>query len=277
MASQNRKDKKTDSKTRLISDMFSGGFDVSVGPAGFSDVYRRFERISASVFFLSSAVQSTRQHHGAAPSDVLFKKTEEAALAVLEEASHLSNGFRDDTSLSVRRIAHRCVHLTSLIRMLAAARCVSVANTELLVRATEEALMVATSLQDSSLAEDVVFTRDDLIPLADARVAHPNTAPKETVRSKVPQAGHATAPRYGAAHTTEAPTAVRESTLRASSNREEVALSVLRKFGALGIKDIAVHMPDCGEKTVQRLLASLTQKGLVRKEGEKRWSKYHVV
>ncbi len=43
------------------------------------------------------------------------------------------------------------------------------------------------------------------------------------------------------------------------------------------IKDISSVMKDCSEKTIQRELIDSVQKGLLRKEGERRWSRYFLV
>lgn len=195
--------------------------------------------------------------------DTLFSEVEEVALNVLKDAASLCGGFRDDTGLSVRDLRQRCVHLVSLVRMLAAARCVSVPNTDMLVRAIEDALTVVINLQHSSLAEDVVLTRDDLLPAFSGGAESSNV--RDVVKKVVKQAS----PRSDTAHTAAVSVnSAPRSALGSVGGREEVTLSVLRKFGALGIKDIAIHMPDCGEKTVQRLLANLVKKGLVLKEGK---------
>jgi DNA-binding transcriptional ArsR family regulator len=54
-------------------------------------------------------------------------------------------------------------------------------------------------------------------------------------------------------------------------------LEVVRKRGSASIKDIASDVPELGEKTIQRELAALIEEGLVRKEGERRWSVYKPV
>lgn len=43
------------------------------------------------------------------------------------------------------------------------------------------------------------------------------------------------------------------------------------------IKDISLSFTDCSEKTIQRELNSLVLKGLLKKTGAKRWSRYSVV
>jgi len=62
-----------------------------------------------------------------------------------------------------------------------------------------------------------------------------------------------------------------------SNDRKGQVLEMLKTRGALGIKDIARTITDCSEKTIQRLLNTLIQEGSVKKEGERRWSTYHLV
>ncbi|MEK7179089.1 MAG: hypothetical protein AAB727_02430 [Patescibacteria group bacterium] len=59
--------------------------------------------------------------------------------------------------------------------------------------------------------------------------------------------------------------------------RHEAIVGLLRTKGHADIKDIAGAMPQCGEKTVQRELATLVSRGIIKKIGEKRWSKYTLV
>lgn len=69
----------------------------------------------------------------------------------------------------------------------------------------------------------------------------------------------------------------KKNTNRHSSvGRQDIIVSLLKKNKELGIKDFTVSIKDCSEKTIQRELASLVSKGLIKKEGEKRWSKYSI-
>lgn len=60
------------------------------------------------------------------------------------------------------------------------------------------------------------------------------------------------------------------------SNRQEVILNVLHSQSNLTIKDFAKVIKDCSEKTIQRELIDLMNKGLIKKEGERRWSRYSL-
>lgn len=57
-------------------------------------------------------------------------------------------------------------------------------------------------------------------------------------------------------------------------DREEAILSIIKNKGQVSIKDISHLIRGVSEKTIQRELASLTERGKVVKRGERRWSTY---
>ena len=60
------------------------------------------------------------------------------------------------------------------------------------------------------------------------------------------------------------------------NNRQDIILSMLKSGVKLSVKDFAMNIKDCSEKTIQRELLSLVSKGVLKKEGERRWSKYFL-
>lgn len=60
------------------------------------------------------------------------------------------------------------------------------------------------------------------------------------------------------------------------NNRQEIIINLLKTKSNLTIKDVAQVVTDCSEKTIQRELISLVEKGIVIREGERRWSKYSL-
>ncbi|MCX6703279.1 MAG: hypothetical protein NTV02_01130 [Candidatus Zambryskibacteria bacterium] len=61
------------------------------------------------------------------------------------------------------------------------------------------------------------------------------------------------------------------------TNRQSIIINLLKKKKDLTIKDIAQVIRDCSEKTIQRELIALIQIGVLKKVGERRWSKYSLV
>lgn len=62
-----------------------------------------------------------------------------------------------------------------------------------------------------------------------------------------------------------------------ADGRAAIILDVLKKQKSASIKALAAVITDCSEKTIQRELGHLIERGLVRKNGERRWSVYSLV
>ena len=59
--------------------------------------------------------------------------------------------------------------------------------------------------------------------------------------------------------------------------RQKAIIDALKDKKKLTVKEILSFMGDCGEKTVQRELYELIDRGVLKKVGEKRWSAYSFV
>jgi len=62
----------------------------------------------------------------------------------------------------------------------------------------------------------------------------------------------------------------------ASPDRRTRIQTILEAKGEATIKDISEIITDCSEKTVQRELNAMIEDNLVKRHGERRWSKYSV-
>jgi hypothetical protein len=78
-----------------------------------------------------------------------------------------------------------------------------------------------------------------------------------------------------------APTHVKPKTApmvsESKDDREKRVLDVIRDKGVVSIKDISTVIFDVSEKTIQRTLQLLIDKGQIKKEGERRWAKYQLI
>jgi len=59
-------------------------------------------------------------------------------------------------------------------------------------------------------------------------------------------------------------------------SRRESIISLIRKHGVVTIKDISTVISGCSEKTIQRELVSLVKDNVLKREGERRWSRYSL-
>lgn len=60
------------------------------------------------------------------------------------------------------------------------------------------------------------------------------------------------------------------------NNRQEIILNLLKKDSNLTIKDFTKVIKNCSEKTIQRELIVLVEKGFIKRVGERRWSTYSL-
>jgi hypothetical protein len=60
------------------------------------------------------------------------------------------------------------------------------------------------------------------------------------------------------------------------NSRQEIIIGMLKGGAKLTIKDFAKNIKNCSDKTIQRELITMLGKGLLKKEGERRWSKYFL-
>lgn len=67
-----------------------------------------------------------------------------------------------------------------------------------------------------------------------------------------------------------------ESSTAKKSQRQANILTILKGQSNLTIKDFSKFIRDCSEKTIQRELLELVDKGVIKKEGERRWSRYSL-
>ena len=58
------------------------------------------------------------------------------------------------------------------------------------------------------------------------------------------------------------------------NSRQNVIIALLKRKKEIMIKDVSPLIGGCGEKTIQRELSTMVQAGILRKMGEKRWSRY---
>lgn len=61
------------------------------------------------------------------------------------------------------------------------------------------------------------------------------------------------------------------------NQRKSIIINLLKRKKEVMIKDIVGLIENCSEKTIQRELLSLVEEGVIKKSGERRWTKYSLV
>lgn len=60
------------------------------------------------------------------------------------------------------------------------------------------------------------------------------------------------------------------------NKRQSIIINLLKRKKEVMIKDISSLISDCSEKTIQRELFALVDAGILKKEGERRWTRYSL-
>lgn len=60
------------------------------------------------------------------------------------------------------------------------------------------------------------------------------------------------------------------------NRRQSIIINLLKRKKDIMVKDISEIVHDCSEKTLQRELSDLVTQGILKKEGERRWTRYSL-
>jgi hypothetical protein len=205
-------------------------------------IYKRAERISAALFLVTAHVRN---------DDPIKMSVRSSALLLVQKAMSVHVSLRSEESLESYDLISTIRVCISQVRFLGIAGYVSHASVSTLVSALDELGHLVTSAQRSSLSELHHITPNDLIPRIESGALQRSPQPRDTVKGQKGQSEQ--------------------------SSRTERIIALLRTRELMGIRDIALTLPDYSEKMIQRELAGLVESGRVRKVGAKRWSRYGLV
>ncbi len=218
-------------------------------------VYRRAERLVAAIHLLTNHIDQ---------DEPTRRIAREKSAMLLGDVLEIRDELRTVGSQKIYSIVASVRQLISLVRILAVSGFVSFENADILTDALDELGSFIETSRRSSLSESVRFSREDLMDVRDS-MREPIKDNKDISNIKDIQV----------VKDTEQQIRHVPNQKDASINRRmEGILEVLRTGTDLGIKEIAVNLPEYSEKMIQRELADLIAMGKVQKIGLRRWSKY---
>ena len=206
--------------------------------------YLKTEKIAHVLVLLAQTAEPVRREEVSAAA----RRT----ASLCGEIAHLAAGELDASIVLADLFA-----LLSTVRILVSERALSAENGLILVGEIEQ---VAERLARGSHPSPFVSNDDFVVPLQEYQ--HP-------------MLGH---PMPGVASDTRHLAGIKDNRTKGQnkgqSERMSLILDLVRKRKSLSIKEIASVIRNCSEKTIQRELNILIERGLIRREGERRWSLY---
>jgi len=214
--------------------------------------YRRAERLASALHLVTNHI---------ADHEPLRSSIRSLGVRLLERMLELRSGFRVSTSERGQSVLAEIREGISLVRLLAISGYISTQNAQALVEALDDLGSLIVVSQRSNLAEQVIFSRAELTPPVQTDTSYTRGVVNRTERVM-----------KNYVKDTIKPPARNTGSLE----RGERIMDILRSGGVLGIKDIAMNLPQYSEKMIQRELVDLVESGKVLKTGEKRWSRYEI-
>ncbi len=222
----------------------------------YSNVFKKTERTVSVVFYILSYIEQKQE------TEFHIKILSDRAMAVHEASLATLSLFEYEAREKIFPFQQSLVALEGSLRIANAAR---VLNDEVLALLLSEVDLVQRYLRNHFVGAIPMTMRsgdDDSLTGMLKRPARPvSTTSRQQSRVNIPKGDISSD-----AHMIYSQLVDRASRIR----------TVLEAKPAATIKDIAEVITDVSEKTIQRELNSLIEKGQVIREGERRWSKYSV-
>ncbi len=218
-------------------------------------VYRKTEHVTSAIFLICGLIENQL---------VLKQTIQEHSLKCLSYVTSLIGKAGVGVS-DIQRISAQILHINSLLDIGFWSGAVSQMNLAIL---QQEISVIHKTLNDisanykNSFFISGSFFKTDQEMLSDFNKKDINKQPaaKDFYKGQERQDKR----QSDMSHTTDSD----------KGQRKEAILSLLKQKSNLTVKDFLTVVPNCSEKTIQRDLISLVGQGLVRKEGERRWSTY---
>ncbi len=228
----------------------------------YNNVFKKTERMVSVVFYILSYIEKTDRN------DLHLKVTSDRALAVHEAALATLALYEYEAKEKIFPLEHALVALAGSFRIANAAR---VVNDDVLALLLGELDLVQRYLRNH-------FSQLTPLSLRDSGILSPVTPPRRVASTthspaSTPRSARPTRPNIPAGDiSSEAHLVYSQLVDRATRIK-----TVLEAIPEATIKDIAEVITDVSEKTIQRELNSLIEKGQVKRQGERRWSKYSII
>jgi hypothetical protein len=211
-------------------------------------VFNKTEKISAALYVVSGLLKD---------SEPLKWELREKSVMMLSTVLSLNGIEPIDKGASVQTLLTSFLETNTLLNVALVGGLISHMNYEILVREIDQLV----DLIRERIAEDTNragYVLSDAFFKTDELIAKPQQNQMKTQRNP------------GIMSSTNDPIKDKKN------NRQEQILSLLKQSSNLTIRDFVKVVVGCSEKTIQRELIELVERGVVIKAGERRWSRYSL-
>jgi hypothetical protein len=244
----------------------------------------QYENVATALYLVTNHLKDT---------EPLKHRVRQISHDILEHMIHLSD-------MSYVHVENHTLHLQSLLRIASSAGLIAEQNASILSSALQKTLkdmqQYMKSLTNMSISLSDLLYIEPVAEIAEEQNQNSNqnknpvaqhTLPtsqlqKDIVSPKMSFNGVESMRQafktinQGGADAEHPGSQASPSSAKGLSDRQQIIIKELRNKGQLTVKDLAEKIKGCSEKTIQRELLSLVGSGVLKKEGERRWSRYSV-
>jgi len=258
--------------------------------------YKKAEKLITATYLVTNHINK---------NESLRTRVRDMASELLSDTMELRNNFTMHGDGALGEVTMRVRLILSSLDTLQASGFISMTNLQVLKNAYTDFVQNISAMAQGSVSDSVVLTSDYFSTQS-------STSPQQTKQKQTPrfnlnvEKGHrGTVRRVGvvplrkgvrrgevvplrkevggsAPANARVPLSSRRNNFQTkppakNNDRAQTIIDFIAKRGSASTGDIAQLITDCSSKTLQRDLTKLVAAGTLKKEGEKRWTKYSLV
>lgn len=234
----------------LEKSIFSNVFDKDIRRAY---LYKKSERIGKALHLILPAFGDSR---------VLKERAEHISMALIDASVRPPKESAD-------ALARELLALSSVVAMARSSGRLSAMNASIILKEAENLLEEISSYEEPRVHLEEVPTLAALSRTFSKTEMYKTLPTKKDIRINVLNSKNAQRDikRHSKSNGSEG----------SKNERIESIVSILSSRGSVYIKDLSTMIRDVSEKTIQRELQKLVLEGRVKREGERRWTRYTLV
>jgi predicted transcriptional regulator len=217
-------------------------------------IFKKTEKITAALYLVSGLLKD---------DEPMKWELRDRGIDLLTSSFTASSSLPGDKNVVIQSLFTAALETLSLLGVARISNLVSEMNHSLLVREIDNVVgllrdRLAASAENAGYVLSEKFFRTEEI------------ARSKRSEDRADGGEQGNGPEIKAIHQGQA------ATQQKKSQRQENIINILKGQSNITIKDISKAIKDCSEKTIQRELSELVDKGVIKKEGERRWSRYSL-
>jgi predicted transcriptional regulator len=234
-------------------------------------VFKKVEKITAALYLVSGLLKD---------EEPIKWELRDRGMDLLTSSFTASSALPGDKNIVIQALFTAALETISLLNVAKISNLVTDMNHRLLVREIDQILtmmrdkLAANAESAGYVLSESFFKTPNLFSGDFKNVSSTNADTKSD--AKISQSGVVKKTLSGNVAQLSSTHKGHADVQEKKSERQEIIISALKGQSNLTIKDFARIIKGCSEKTIQRELIHLVDNGVIKKEGERRWSRYSL-